>query len=68
MESDATWWRESPDGVEVGGSGFSATLRDYGRYDLFLVGDGQAGGEQILRDALADTKPPGHSTNAGSRQ
>ena len=30
MEADATWWTESPGGVEIGGSGFSATLRDYG--------------------------------------
>ena len=50
MESDATWWLESPDGLEVGGSGFSATLRDYGRFGLFLAGDGKAGGEQILPD------------------
>jgi CubicO group peptidase (beta-lactamase class C family) len=50
MESDATWWLESPDGLEVGGSGFSATLRDYGRFGLFLAGDGKAGGQQILRE------------------
>ena len=50
MESDATWWLESPDGLEVGGSGFSATLRDYGRFGMFLAGDGKAGGEQILPD------------------
>ncbi len=37
MESDATWWLESPDGLEVGGSGLSATLRDYGRLGLFLL-------------------------------
>lgn len=50
MESDATWWLESPGGLEVGGSGLSATLRDYGRFGLFLLGGGQAGGEQILPD------------------
>ncbi len=38
MESDATWWLESPNGLEVGGSGLSATLRDYGRFGLFLMG------------------------------
>src|SRR5262249_7968209 len=37
-----------PDGLEVGGSGLSATLRDYGRLGLFLLGGGRAGGEQIL--------------------
>ena len=50
MESDATWWLESPDGLEVGGSGLSATLRDYGRFGLFLAEGGRAGGEQILPD------------------
>lgn len=50
MESDATWWVESPDGLEVGGSGLSATLRDYGRLGLFLLEGGRAGGEQILPD------------------
>lgn len=50
IKSDATWWLESPDGLEVGGSGLSATLRDYGRFGLSLLGGGKAGGEQILPD------------------
>jgi CubicO group peptidase (beta-lactamase class C family) len=50
MESDATWWLESPDGLEIGGSGLSATLRDYGRLGLFLMNGGVAGGEKILPD------------------
>lgn len=58
MESDATWWLESPNGLEVGGSGLSATLRDYGRFGLFLLGGGKAGGEQIL--------PEGWVKEAGS--
>src|SRR3984885_6860737 len=48
MEADATWWLESPDGLEIGGSGLSATLRDYGRFGLFLMNDGVAKGERIL--------------------
>jgi CubicO group peptidase (beta-lactamase class C family) len=48
MESNATWWLESPDGLEVGGSGLSATLRDYGRFGLFLLNDGVAGDERVL--------------------
>ena len=52
MESDATWWLESPDGLEIGGSGLSARLRDYGRLGLFLLGGGRAGGEQILPAGL----------------
>ena len=59
MESDATWWLESPDGLEVGGSGLSATLRDYGRFGLFLLNGGVAGGEQILPDGwIEDASSP----------
>lgn len=46
MESDATWWLESPDGQEIGGSGLSATLRDYGRFGLFCL----RGGPGVLPD------------------
>ena len=48
MEADATWWLDSPDGIEIGGSGFSATLRDYGRFGLFFLSGGVAAGEAIL--------------------
>ncbi|MCM2505485.1 beta-lactamase family protein [Aureimonas altamirensis] len=48
MEQDATWWLEAPDGLEVGGSGLSATLRDYARFGQFILEDGTIGGERIL--------------------
>lgn len=48
MEADANWWLDSPDGIEIGGSGFSATLRDYGRFGLFVLNGGRAAGEGIL--------------------
>src|ERR1041384_1033062 len=49
MEAEATWWLDSPDGTEIGGSGFSATLRDYGRLRLFIPrGGGAAAGDSIL--------------------
>jgi len=47
MESDATWWLESPDGLEVGGSGLSASLRDYGRFGQFVLNGGKIGDESI---------------------
>ncbi len=50
MESDATWWLESPNGQEIGGSGLSATLRDYGRFGLFVMNHGLVGGEKVLPD------------------
>ena len=59
MESDATWWLESANGVEVGGSGLSATLRDYGRFGMFLLGGGKAGGVQIVpEDWVKDAGSP----------
>jgi CubicO group peptidase (beta-lactamase class C family) len=58
MERDATWWLESPDGLEVGGSGFSATLRDYGRFGLFVSTGGKTQGEDVV--------PAGWFTEAGS--
>ncbi|MEM8564117.1 MAG: serine hydrolase, partial [Pseudomonadota bacterium] len=48
MESDAEWWLDSPNGVEIGGSGLSATLRDYGRFGQFLLNGGMAKGERVL--------------------
>lgn len=48
MEAEANWWLDSPDGVEIGGSGFSATLRDYGRFGLFVLSGGIAAGEAVL--------------------
>jgi CubicO group peptidase (beta-lactamase class C family) len=48
MESDATWWLDSPEGLEIGGSGLSATLRDYARFGLFLLNDGIIDGERVL--------------------
>lgn len=51
MESAANWWLESPGGIEVGGSGFSATLRDYGRFGQFLLDEGVVNGTSILPDA-----------------
>lgn len=59
MESDANWWLDSPDGIEVGGSGFSATLRDYGRFGLFLLNNGVVNGESLLPEGwLAQATKP----------
>ncbi|MBS0374819.1 MAG: serine hydrolase [Proteobacteria bacterium] len=60
MESDATWWLDAPNGLEVAGSGIAATLRDYGRFALFCLDDGVVNGEHLL--------PPGWMQEAGSRK
>jgi CubicO group peptidase (beta-lactamase class C family) len=57
MEQDATWWTESLGGVEFGGSGFAATLRDYGRFGQFVLQGGVAGSKQVV--------PGGWFPNAG---
>lgn len=49
MESDATWWLESVGGGAIGGSGLSATLRDYGRFAQFVLDDGCLGARRIVR-------------------
>ena len=60
MESDATWWLESPKGLEVGGSGLSATLRDYARFGLLLLNEGIIDGK--------DSLPKGWMKEAGAQQ
>jgi CubicO group peptidase (beta-lactamase class C family) len=59
MEADARWWLDSPNGHEIGGSGFSATLRDYGRFGQFILDGGFANGEQILpKGWIAEASTP----------
>jgi CubicO group peptidase (beta-lactamase class C family) len=48
MEADATWWLEAPHGLEVAGSGVSATLRDYARFGLFNLYGGVIGDTRVL--------------------
>ena len=59
MESSANWWLESPDGLEIGGSGLSATLRDYARFGLFMLNDGVIDGKPTLPDGwIAEATTP----------
>ena len=60
MERDATWWTESPGGMGLSGVGIGATLRDYGRFGLFVLNDGVIDGRRIV--------PPGWFHQAGSPQ
>jgi CubicO group peptidase (beta-lactamase class C family) len=66
MESDATWWLESPGGLEVAGSGFGATLRDYGRFGLFMMNDGIIDGRRVLPEGW--TAEAGAPREAAGRQ
>jgi CubicO group peptidase (beta-lactamase class C family) len=59
MEREATWWVEAPNGLEAGGSGLSATLRDLGRFGLFVLGNGEVNGKKVLPDGwMADATKP----------
>jgi CubicO group peptidase (beta-lactamase class C family) len=58
MEAEAKWWLDSPNGVEIAGSGLSATLRDFGRFGQFVLDNGVIDGHSIL--------PAGWMADAGS--
>jgi len=58
MESDATWWLESPGGMGLAGAGLGATLRDYARFGLFVQQDGVVDGKRLV--------PEGWFREAGS--
>ncbi|MGH9559021.1 MAG: serine hydrolase domain-containing protein [Bryobacteraceae bacterium] len=60
MERDATWWTESPGGMGLSGVGLGATLRDYGRFGLFVENGGVLNGEPIV--------PKGWFQDAGTPQ
>ncbi|MGB5104127.1 MAG: serine hydrolase domain-containing protein [Steroidobacteraceae bacterium] len=47
MEQDGLWMLDRA-GVELGGCCISMTLRDYGRFGLFILNGGVAGGEQVV--------------------
>jgi hypothetical protein len=50
MEAEATWWLDSPGGLEIAGSGLSATLRDFARFGQFYLDGGKANGQSVLPD------------------
>jgi CubicO group peptidase (beta-lactamase class C family) len=49
MESDGVWEALVKGQVDMGGHGFNATLRDWGRFALFVAGGGKlASGQELL--------------------
>lgn len=64
MQADANWWLQAPDGLEIGGSGLSATLRDYARLGLFWLNDGVISVNGKVQRVL----PEGWMQAASSRQ
>lgn len=54
MEAEAKWWLDSPNGNEIGGSGLSATLRDFARFGQFFLDGGIAGGTKVVPDGWTE--------------
>jgi CubicO group peptidase (beta-lactamase class C family) len=54
MAADAKWWLDSSDGVEIGGSGLSATLRDFARFGLFFLEGGVIDGKRVLPEGWTE--------------
>lgn len=55
MEADGYWQLESEDGLELGGLGVSARLRDFGRFGQLVLEDGAAsGGRRVLPHGWRD--------------
>lgn len=54
MEAEAKWWLDSPEGHEIGGSGLSATLRDFARFGQFFLEGGMIDGKPVLPDGWTD--------------
>ena len=58
MEADGYWVLESENGTEFGGGCLSMTLRDYGRFGIFILNNGIVNGKAIL--------PPGWVAEAST--
>jgi CubicO group peptidase (beta-lactamase class C family) len=58
-EQDLLYILESDGGQDVGGSSANAVLRDYGRFGLFILGNGKVGDTQVLPEdwIVEATKP-----------
>lgn len=55
MEADGLWQLDSDDGLELGGLGVSARLRDVGRFGLFVLENGETSdGRRVLPTGWRD--------------
>lgn len=59
MEADASWWVEAPGGTGAAGSGLGMTLRDFGRFGLYVLEGGLVDGRPTVPEGwfAAATRP-----------
>lgn len=62
MEADGFWMLDGPNGLEMGGDNFSATLRDYARLGQYVLHEGMINGVATLPPGWRDLA--GHPDNA----
>lgn len=55
MEQEAFWQLDSDNGMEIGSSGFGATLRDYGRFGRFIAKGGEIDGKAVVPPNWVDS-------------
>jgi len=71
MEAPATWLLDGPGGTgqAFAGGGFTARLRDYGRFGLMMLNDGRADGRRVVSSAWVreSTVPQGTEPAAPDR-
>ncbi len=60
MESDATWWLESPGGMGLAGSGLGARLRDFGRFGQFVLSGGVIDGKRVMPEGWFEEAGKAH--------
>lgn len=54
-QTDAFWWLEAPDGLEIAGAGISAPLRDYARLGQFVLDCAREGSGPFPDGWIAET-------------
>ena len=64
MERDAAWIEDTA-GHERGGCCLSMTLRDYGRFGLFMLGGGNAAGRRVLPAGWVEDATRPHIADPG---
>jgi len=63
MEADATWVTDGDTGQEFAGCCLNATLRDFGRFGLFVMNNGERGSQHVLPEGWMQEATSGSSAS-----